>query len=104
MQKIGDIFSEIQEGANVSNKLIYNLIDEFTNSATNLINGLEQCYLKIIKMGSRSNKKPIERFEKITEKFFSLIYQEAQNSKSRKKIDINNVYGKFLIYSTCLKC
>jgi len=95
MQKIGDIFSEIQEGASVSNKLTYNLIEEFISGPTNFINGLEQCYLKIIKLGSKANKKPIERFEKITEKFFDLIYKEASSTKSRKKIDLNNVYGLF---------
>jgi len=93
MQKIGDIFAEIQEGASITNKQIYYLIDEFVKNPTTLINGLEQCYLKIIKMGSKSAKKPVEKFEKITEKFFHLIYQEATNTKSRKNIDENDVYG-----------
>jgi hypothetical protein len=93
MQKIGDIFNEIQEGANISNKQVYNLIDEFVKNQTTFINGLEQCYLKIIKMGSTSAKKPVEKFEKITEKFFQLIYQEATNSKSKKNVDEDEVYG-----------
>lgn len=92
MQKIGDIFTEIQEGGNISNKQVYLLIEEFTKNPTVLINGLEQCYLKIIKMGSRS-KKPVEKFEKITEKFFHLIYQEATNEKSRKNVNEDDVYG-----------
>lgn len=98
MQKIGNIFSEIQEGASVSNSNIYSLIDEFSKNSSNFINGLEQCYLKILKMGSKSNKKPVEKFEKVTEKFFNLLHQESLNEKSKKKITTEDVYGNAPFY------
>ena len=94
MQRIGNIFSQIQDGATVSNTHIYSLIDEFQKNPTNLINGLEQCYLKILKMGTKANRKPVEKFEKVTEKLFHLMYQEAVDEKSKKKIDVDDVYGK----------
>jgi len=44
-------------------------------------------------MGSKANKKPVEKFEKVTEKLFHLMLQEANDTKSKKKIDIDDVYG-----------
>jgi len=94
LRTIGNVFAEIQDAGTVNNKIIYTLIDEFVESPNNFLRGMEQCYLKICKMGTRANKKPIEKFEKITEKFFQLFSQEAHRHKGKKsKIEQDDVYG-----------
>lgn len=94
LSAIGNIFSEIQDAGSVNNKMIYSLIEEFVANPNHFLRGMEQCYLKICKGCSRAHKKQLEKFEKITEKFFQIFLQEAKNSTDEKtKIAEDDVYG-----------
>ena len=77
MQVIGDIFNDIQENNNVPNKAVFALIEQFQKNQTQFINGLEQCFLKIMKsMASLKSvlKRQYEIYEKLTEKLFSTLH------------------------------
>ena len=98
LQRIGNLFNDIQNDNMLSKTYIYKLIEEYIRDQTNFINGLEQCFLKIVKAGAINGvkKKSIEKFEKVTEYFFQTIYSEATNVKNKThKIEVIQVYGIF---------
>lgn len=95
LRAIGNIFAEIQDAGSVNNKMIYSLVEEFAENPNNFLRGMEQVYLKICKGCSRAHKKQLEKFEKITEKFFQIFLQEAKSSTNKTaKVEEDDVYGE----------
>lgn len=96
MQVIGDIFNDIQENNNVPNKAVFALIEQFQKNQTQFINGLAQCFLKIMKsMASLKSvlKRQYEIYEKLTEKLFSTLHtnyikKPAERGESIEKEEI----------------
>lgn len=95
MQSIGDAFSFIQEFNSIPNKTILTLTDQYKKKPTQFINSLEQCFIKIMKSMSdlkTAPKKQYEIFEKLTEKFFNSLHNNAKNDENENE----EVYGKIL--------
>ncbi len=103
MQEVGDLFYSVQESHTISNKTVFALIENYESNQRKFLLSLEQCYLRILKFlsGLRMNpKKILDRYEKLTEKFFQTIKEKYQEEKKKgsKSLDISDVHGA-AIYS-----
>lgn len=88
-QKIAELFNAMQENdLTVTNKHLYAIIDEFGQDIDGSIEGLEQCFLYIMKTLADAKKKST-KFDKFSEKFFSLLHLTCLNHKATTQQKVN---------------
>ncbi len=73
MFRVSEIFQKIQEIPGLSNQLVYQLTDEFLLNPRLFLETYQQCFLKILKYGSKCSKKNMDKYDKLTEKFFNYL-------------------------------
>ncbi|KRX09749.1 Armadillo-type fold [Pseudocohnilembus persalinus] len=88
MDKICEIFQEVQESASVTSKQIYALLDVFEQDKNIFLQGVENCYLKVIKNLLKAGKSNTQKFEKLAERLFAVAYNQynsgdAENERIR---------------------